>query len=135
MSFNRLAYDTCAYKQDLSENVSQLSYLLDPIKFEHCHKCRHEVGLVGGTNVGVVNGNLVDLENELMGINRPNTQCPAYKFLPRSDNVVQGKEYIKPVQHPEVDTGMLQLRPCQMIDYNEVPHPPAMDMFSCPKRG
>lgn len=132
MSFNRLSYDTCAYKQDLSESVSQLSYLLDPIKFEHCQKCRHEIGLVGGTNVGVVSGNLVDLENELFGINRPNTQCPSYKFIPRSDNVVQGKEYIKPVQHPEVDTNILQLRPCQMIDYKEVPHPPPMNLFSCP---
>lgn len=133
MSFNRLTYDGCAYKQDLSENVSQLSYLLDPIKFEHCQKCRHEIGLVGGTNVGVAKGNLVDLENELFGINRPNTHCPSYKFLPRSDNIVQGKEYIKPVSHPQVDTHTLQLRPCQMIDYHEVPQPPAMNLFTCPK--
>lgn len=133
MSFNRLSYDTCAYKQDLSENVSQLSYLLDPVKFEHCQKCRHEVGLVGGTNVGVVKGNLVDLENELFGINRPNTQCPSYKFTPRSDGIVQGKEYIKPVQHPAVDVNMRNLRPCQMIDYKEVPHPPPMNLFSCPR--
>ena len=133
MSFNRMTYDTCSYKQDLAENVSQLSYLLDPIKFEHCQKCRHELGLVGGTNVGVTKGNLVDLENDLFGINRPNTLCPSYKFTPRSDNVVQGKEYIKPVEHPEVDTEMLQLRPCQMINYNVVPHPPPMDLFSCSK--
>lgn len=131
MSFNRLTYDTCAYKQDLSENVSQISYVLDPIKFEHCQQCRHEVGLVGGTNVSIVQGNLVDLENELLGINRPNTQCPSYKFTPRSDGFVQGKEYIKPVQHPAVDTNMRHLRPCQMIDYNEVPQPPAMNLFSC----
>jgi hypothetical protein len=29
---------------------------------------------------------------------------------------------------------MLQLRPCQMIDYKEVPHPPAMNLFSCGKQ-
>lgn len=131
MSFNRLSYDTCAYKQDLSESVSQISYVLDPIKYEHCQKCRHEVGLVGGTNVGIVKGNMVDLENELLGINRPNTQCPAYKFVPRSDGMVQGKEYIKPVVHPVVDANMMHLRPCQMIDYHEVPQPPAMNLFSC----
>lgn len=134
MSFNRLTYDTCAYKQDLSENVSQLSYLMDPVKFEHCQKCRHEIGLVGGTNVGVIQGNMVDLENELMGINRPNTQCPSYKFTPRSDGIVQGKEYIKPVRHPAVDANILNLRPCQMIDYKEVPQPPAMNLFSCSRR-
>jgi len=132
MSFNRLSYDSCAYKQDLSENVSQLSYLLDPIKYEHCQKCRHELGLVGGTNVGVPKGNIVDLENELLGINRPSTQCPAYKYLPRSDEKVQGKEYIKPVQHPEIDTSMLHLRPCQMFNHPEVPQPPPVNVYTCP---
>lgn len=131
MSFNRLSYDTCAYKQELTESVSQISYVLDPIKYEHCQKCRHEVGLVGGTNVGVISGNMVDMENELLGINRPNTQCASYKFVPRSDGYVQGKEYIKPVNHPVVDTNMMQLRPCQMIDYREVPQPPAMNLFTC----
>lgn len=134
MSFNRLSYDTCSYKQELSESVSQISYVLDPLKFEHCQKCRHEIGLVGGTNVGIVKGNLVDLENELFGINRPNTHCSSYKFTPRADDIVQGKEYIKPVQHPQVDTSMMQLRSCQMIDYREVPHPPAMQLFSCNKK-
>lgn len=133
MSFNRLSYDTCAYKQELAENVSQLSYLLDPIKYENCQKCRNELGLVGGTNVGHINGNLVDLENELFGINRPNTHCPAYKFTPRDDGQVQGKEYIKPVEHPSVDVSMQQLRPCQMINYNPIPHPPPMNLFSCSK--
>jgi hypothetical protein len=101
------------------------------VKYEHCQKCRHELGLVGGTNVGVPKGNMVDLENELFGINRPNTQCPSYKFMPRDDGMVQGKEYIKPVNHPLVDANMQQLRPCQMIDYRAVPHPPAMNLFSC----
>lgn len=133
MSFNRLSYDSCSYKQELSENVTQLSYILDPIKYEHCQKCRHELGLVGGTNVGVPKGNIVDLENELLGINRPNTHCPSYKYLPRNDQKVQGKEYIKPVQHPEVNIDMQQLRPCQMIDYQEVPHPPPMNLFTCPR--
>lgn len=133
MSFNRLSYDTCSYKQQLTEEVSQLSYVLDPIKYEHCQKCRHELGLVGGTSVGVPKGNLVDLENDLFGINRPNTLCPSYKYVPRSDNKVQGKEYIKPVEHPEVDVDMRHLRPCQMIDYKIVPHPPPMNVFSCSK--
>lgn len=133
MSFNRLSYDSCAYKQELSENVSQLSYLLDPVKYEHCQKCRHELGLVGGTNVGVPVGNIVDVENELLGINRPSTHCPNYKFVPRGDGKVQGKEYIKPVQHPEVDVNMMQLRPCQMFNLPDVPQPPPVNIYSCPK--
>ncbi len=133
MSFNRLSYDTCSYKQELSQNVSTLAYILDPIKYEHCSKCRHELGLVGGTNVGVPTGNIIDLENDLYGINRPNTHCPSYKYLPRNDNIVQGKEYIKPIEHPPVNVTQKQLRSCQMIDYKEVPQPPQLNLFSCRK--
>eukprot|EP00798_Chlamydomonas_sp_ICE-L_P003045 gene3044-13064_t len=37
---------------------------------------------VGGTNVSHVNGTLVDIENDLKGINRPSTKCPGFNFLP-----------------------------------------------------
>ena len=131
MSWTRVHTDSCNYKQSLSENVSQLSYLLDPIKFEHCSKCRHELGIVGGTAVGVPNGNMVDLENNLMGIDRPNTRCPSYKYVPSETAIVQGKEYIKPVDHPSVDTTMKQLRPCQMFSYHDTPQPPLVSTSSC----
>lgn len=131
MSWTRAHTDSCNYKQTLTENVSQLSYLLDPVKFEHCGKCRNELGLVGGTSVGVPKGNMVDLENNLFGIDRPSTRCPSYKYLPSEDATVQGKEYIKPVQHPEIDTTMLQLKPCQFASLPGVPHPPLMQGSSC----
>lgn len=133
MSWTRIHTDSCNYKQSLSENISQLSYMLDPIKFEHCSKCRHEIGLVGGTAVGVPKGNMVSLENNLFGIDRPNTRCPSYKFMPRDDGQVQGKEYIKPVEHPAVDTTMLQLRPCQMFNLPNTPQPPLMKKSVCPR--
>jgi hypothetical protein len=129
---NRLTYDTCAYSKALGESVAPLDYLLDPIKYEHCDKCRIELGVVGGVAVSHVRGNLVDLENNLMGIDRPNTHCPAYKHLPRADNAVQGKEYIKPVCHPRVDTSMKHLRSCQMHDFPAVPLPPPSRHFTCP---
>lgn len=134
MSWTRIYTDPCNYKQSLSENVSQLSYLLDPVKFENGNKCRNELGLVGGTAVGVPNGNMVDLENNLLGIDRPNTRCPTFKYLPTPDNKVQGKEYIKPVEHPAVDTSMLQLKSCQMFDYHPVPQPPMIESQGCPRR-
>lgn len=133
MSSNRLSYDSCAYQQTLNQSVSPLSYVLDPIKYNHCDKCRMELGIVGGTAVSHVNGNLVDLENDLFGINRPNTQCPSYKHLPAPGSSVQGKEYIKPVCHPVVKTDMVHLPPCQMIKYGEVPATPTIDRFACGK--
>lgn len=129
---NRLTYDSCAYQQNLTQSVAPLSYVLDPIKYENCNKCRMELGIVGGTAVSHVSGNLVDLENDLRGANRPNTHCPAYKYVPGDGLSVQGKEYIKPVDHPKVDTHMNHLPPCQMINYGAVPLTPELQPFSCP---
>lgn len=131
MSFNRLSYDNCSYKAELNESVSYLSYMLDTVRYEHCNKCRPELGVVGGTAVSHVAGNLVDLENNLLGIDRPNTHCPAYKWVPRSDGIVQGKEYVKPVCHPPVKTDKKHLKPCQFYDTLGVPQPPPMNLFKC----
>lgn len=130
---NRLIYDSCAYTKQLGESVAPLDYILDPVKYEHCNKCRIELGLVGGTAVSHVSGNLVDLENNLLGIDRPNTHCPTYKHEPRDDHKVQGKEYIKPVCHPAVDTKMRHLPKCQMHDFPGVPLPVHAPPFTCPR--
>ena len=76
MSSNRLIYDTCAYKKTLDESVGPLSYLLNPIKYENCNKCRMELGIVGGSNVSHIRGNLVDLENDLRGQTRGASLLP-----------------------------------------------------------
>lgn len=131
---NRLTYDTCAYSKAIGESVAPLDYMLDPVKFEHCDRCRVELGLVGGTAVSHINGNMVDLENDLRGANRPNTHCPSYKFLPppAGSHVVQGKEYVKPVCHPAVDTTPQHMRACQFTSYPAVPLPAPAAPFVCP---
>ena len=86
---NRLTYDTCAYEKDLKQSTSPLEYILDPVKYENCQKCRPELGIVGGTSVSHISGNLVDLENDLRNQIRPNTKCPSYKFSPLEP--LQGK--------------------------------------------
>jgi hypothetical protein len=121
MSFNRLTYDTCEYKQKLEQNVSNIDFILDPIKYEHNQKCRNEFGLLGGTNVSHIKGNLVDLENDLRGQTRPVTKCSQYKFSPSENNIVQGKEYIKPIDHPRIDTSLEHLPSCQMMEFPSVP--------------
>lgn len=132
MSFNRLMYDNCSYKANLGSQVSQLSYVMDPVKFENCNKCRHELGLVGGTNVSHIRGNLVDLESDLFSITRPITHCPDLLYRPRDDDKVHSQ--IGPYKtgcNPTLDTNKLHLRPCQMINYSAVPREPAMKQFSC----
>lgn len=129
---NRLTYDTCAYEKTLQQSVTPLQYILDPVKYENCQKCRMELGIVGGTAVSHIKGNLVDLENDLRNQNRPNTHCPSYKFNPREH--LQGKEYIKPVQHPTINDTPLHLKACQMIDQKPVPYPPPLNFFQCNKK-
>jgi hypothetical protein len=120
MSFNRLKYDSCAYSAALNENTSYANYILDTVKFHRCDTCRPQLGTVGGTAVSSIQGNLVDLENNLRGIDRPNTHCPSYKWLPVKDPerpVFKGREYIKPVVHPAIDARLTQMPPsCQLYD-------------------
>lgn len=128
---NRLIYDSCSYNAELQQSVAPLSYILDPVRYENCQKCRPELGIVGGTAVSHVNGNLVDLENDLRGQTRPVTKCPTYKYLPPQNNILQGKEYIKPVVHPEIDTNLRHLRPCQMQQFPATPLPPTFEPYRC----
>ena len=43
---------------------------------------RHILGIVGGNEVSLIKGNMVDLESDLRGINIPNTFCPWKKYQP-----------------------------------------------------
>ena len=134
-ALNRLNYDTCAYSQALSESIAPIDYVINPIKYEHCGKCRMELGIVGGTAVSHINGSLVDLENDLFNITRPATRCPNYHYHPTPagqpiDNSIQ----LQPGRHanPPIQTQSMHLRPCQMVTYPEVPQPHWNEPFRCP---
>lgn len=131
MNFNRLKYDDCAYDKALQQSTDPLSYVINPIKYENCSKCRMELGVVGGTAVSHITGNLVDLENDLRNQNRPNTHCSAYKFAPPTEGYLQGREYIKPVTHPKIDITHQHLQPCQMINYGAVSAEPIFNLSRC----
>lgn len=132
MSSNRLIYDTCAYETDMSQSVDMLSYILDPTKHYRCEPCRPELGIVGGNNVSLIKGNLVDLENDLRGQTRYNTRCPIKKNSWMTDEKgaisITGELCKKDLK---IDTSKTHLPPCQMIRYEPVPLPPAYDMPEC----
>ena len=135
MSSNRLIYDTCAYKHELSQSVGPLQYTLNPIKFENVNKCRMELGVVGGTAVSHVKGNLVDLETDLRGQTRRQTKCPSRLYqnpCPTGDinNCKPSNIHIRgdPSQTKRsIDTNMLHLPSCQMIRYKPIPLPTKLD--------
>ena len=139
MSFNRLSYDNCAYSHQLSESVGTLAYILDPLKYEHCNKCRIEKGIVGGTDVSHVSGNLVDLESDLRGITRQQSKCPTMKYqnpCPKSsiNSCQQGNIVVKgnPIHKGFViNTTPKHLSPCQMFRYKPTLLPTPMKQYQC----
>lgn len=129
---NQLMYDDCAFRKQIVQSITPMEYVMDPIQFVHGQKCRPELGIVGGTAVSHINGSLVDLENNLLGIDRPATRCPEYKHLPTNPGEpIQGKEYIKPVCHPKIDTTLRHLPKCQFSSYPSVPRPEPYQPSSC----
>jgi hypothetical protein len=139
MSFNRLSYDTCAYKHSLAESVGTLGWVLDPSRFENCNKCRVEFGVVGGTNVSHAKGNLVDLETELRGTTKLASKCPTLKYqnpCPTGDMTTCQPQQIVIKSNPSnqgsvIDTSPQHLRSCQMFRYKPTPMPPIMEQVKC----
>jgi hypothetical protein len=84
MSFNRLNYDTCAYKQNLYQSVGPGEYrLTEPPN--SCNICLPETPQIRLQKQGVsVRGDmpLIDVDSELLNLTRPATNCPSKKYVP-----------------------------------------------------
>lgn len=99
MSWNRLTDDLCTYRRALGVSVDPLAYLLDPIKYESCRRCRMQNGIVGGTAVShIVGANLVDVESELRLQTRVATLCPELHYNPNRDGPSQRLEHLPACQ-------------------------------------
>ena len=139
MSFNRLSYDTCAYKHSLAESVGTLGWVLDPARFENCNKCRIEFGVVGGTNVSHAKGNLVDLETELRGTTRLQSKCPTLKYqnpCPNGEMTTCQPQEVVIIANPSNSGRVIDLTPqhlssCQMMKYRPISIPLAMEPVKC----
>lgn len=114
MSFNHLSADSCTYSRNLKENMSILNYVLSPYRYERSDKCFHQLGLVGGSGVSHVNGNLVDLESDLRGQTRYLSKCQKTPVVPDQEFVVNDKT-------APIDKSMRHLPTCQMFAYPSVP--------------
>jgi hypothetical protein len=124
MSSNRLKYDVCATKTYIKQSVKPINYTLDPVRFEHCSRCAPEVGIVGGTNVTHVKGNLVDLESSLFGITFPATKCPEYENGPIENNTLISKEYTKLDKHSPINVSLERNLPICDLTHSHIPNAP-----------
>lgn len=68
--------------REKTSDIIMGGYTMIPQKFYHPNQGRNALGLVGGNEVTVVRGNLVDMESELRGITRDLSRFPAKKYLP-----------------------------------------------------
>ena len=119
MTSNRLIYDDCAYAKKIKESTSPVSYMLNPIKNENCNKCRHELGLLGGTNVSISGSNIVDVESDLSGRTRIHSQCPKQKYQPSQCKCTHDTGI--PGDCDSCQAPKRHLRACNMFQYKPRP--------------
>lgn len=120
MANTRTSWDACTYEEKLALSSGSLGYTLSPLPMANPNQCRHELGLVGGTAVSHVRGNLVDLESDLRGQTRI-IGCDQRKYQPQ-----QGR-FITNDKTAPIDTRMNHLGACQMYPVPSVPQPPPVD--------
>jgi len=78
-------------------------YTQIPQKFYHPNASRNALGLVGGNDVSVASGNLVDVESDLRGTTRDLSNCPSRKFQasacsPATNEPLNGHSSLAPIQ-------------------------------------
>jgi hypothetical protein len=122
------------------QSADRYSYVLIPEKWENPNKCRNALGLVGGSEVSHVKGNLVDLESDLFGITRPQSKCNAKQYTP-SCPLGGGEcpDYPASINYKDkgtgevrsVDTTPYHLRTCQSWSYPGVPVPRPYGQETC----
>ena len=122
--FSRASWDTCSYNERLALSSGTLGYTLSPLPMSNPGQCRNELGLVGGTAVSHVSGDLVDLESDLRGQTRLNG-CDQRKFAPTTGR------YLTNEKTPPIDTRLRHLGACQMFPVAPVPQPPPVDYNRC----
>lgn len=129
MSFNRLQYDTCAYKNDLKESMSVGCYQMYAGKYDNKNNCRIDFGIIGGNEVSLYKGNMVDLESDLRGQTRPSSLCPSHKFMPRCKQPPTSGLPSGPI---DCQSELVNLPTCQMICYKPVTYAPNPTSSFCP---
>jgi hypothetical protein len=80
-AWNRIGSTDMTTVRD-QQSTEIFAYTQIPQKFEHPQKCRNALGLVGGSEVSNISGNMVDLESELLGITRSQSKCTARQYKP-----------------------------------------------------
>ena len=123
------AYDSVnrtANKNDPYENPQTFQRLVTEV--EHPRPSRHILGIVGGNTVALARGNTSDLESDLKGITRPNSDCTTRHHLPPSSQIIKRKN---PKQDVRIDSTPVSLSLSQMWAYPSVIGPEPLRKETC----
>ena len=114
------AFATEKHPWESKENPQKYNYLVT--EYISPAPKRHILGLVGGNEVSVAEGNVVDLESDLRGINLPNTFAPWRKYQPPPPNQREIKRDNVKIKL-DIDVSPMHLLAYQMWAYPGMPTP------------
>jgi len=123
------AYDSVnrvANKNDPYENPQTFQRLVTEV--EHPRPSRHILGIVGGNTVALARGNTSDLESDLKGLTRPNSDCATRHHLPPNSQIIKRKN---PKQDVRIDSTPVPLALSQMWAYPSVIGPEPLRKETC----
>jgi hypothetical protein len=115
-----------AKTQDPVENPQAYSRFNSEV--EHPKAARHILGLVGGNEVSFVRTNWPDVESDLRGITRPNTDCTARAHLPPTGPL---QKRSNPKGSITIDTTPIKMREAQFWAYPAVIGPEPFIKETC----
>lgn len=138
-SWNRIGSTDMTMVRD-QQSKDMFSYTQISDKFEHPHKCRNALGLVGGSEVSNISGNMVDLESDLLGITRAQSKCIPRQYKPACPLGGPGCPDVPPNmtfmnkstgQQETIQTAPVHLPTCQMNTLPGVGYPQALHVNTC----
>ncbi len=119
MSQSRLSYDDQVYNENVKQSTGTLGYILNPIRYVNCRKCRIEQGITQGQDVSITPGNIVDMESDLSGRTRLNSKydCNAYRPKCSKKGHKCKTDSGIPYDCDECQPDKLHLKSCSIVDY------------------
>jgi len=90
MSFNRLLYDQCNINQKVVEESTPFTYYVNPIynvNFQRCNNYNRD-----SEHQFQISDQKIDLENDLLNLDRKTSKCNGEKFNPSCNNGVMCDE-------------------------------------------
>ena len=107
------------------------NYMLDENRYENKNKCRVEFGILGGSAVSHTKSNIIDIENDLLGITRASSKCADNLYKAPENNKVVPVNNFKTDSKPTLNLEKQHLKPCNFFNYQLIPNEPALVFDDC----